>query len=91
MSRKVSIQGDPVGVHATHCCKVCGCKYRSESCPVEQGTIEAVYDCEDCEQTRVQLICDLVHLTPEEYAFIVTESALIRAGEEENVYERNLW
>lgn len=39
---------DRVGVHASHCCKVCGCKYCDDDCPVENGQIEAMYPCQDC-------------------------------------------
>ena len=38
-----------IGVHATHCCKRCGCKYGNSDCPVVIGTIKAVHGCEDCE------------------------------------------
>lgn len=34
------------GVHASHCCKHCGCKYGNENCPVVLGLIESVYPCE---------------------------------------------
>jgi hypothetical protein len=39
---------DHVGVHATHCCPNCGCKYGDPNCPVVTKLVEPVYDCEDC-------------------------------------------
>jgi hypothetical protein len=43
---------DNVGVHTSHCCPKCGCKYCDPDCPVELGLLEAEYDCEDCEADR---------------------------------------
>lgn len=34
------------GVHASHCCKHCGCKYGNEECPVVLGIVESIYPCE---------------------------------------------
>lgn len=31
-----------VAVHATHCCRRCGCKYGDESCPVTAGTVGGI-------------------------------------------------
>ena len=36
------------GVHRTHCCKLHGCKYGDENCPVADGTIMQDYPCERC-------------------------------------------
>lgn len=36
------------GVHATHCCKIHGCKYMDKNCPVVLGIIDQKYDCEEC-------------------------------------------
>lgn len=35
------------GVHASHCCKHCGCKYGEEDCPVVLGRVESKYKCEE--------------------------------------------
>lgn len=40
-----------IGVHATHCCKICGCKYGNDDCPVVKGSVEPVYKCYECEST----------------------------------------
>lgn len=37
-----------IGVHATHCCFIHGCKYGDEDCPVESGLIKQAYPCECC-------------------------------------------
>lgn len=47
---------DRIGVHATHCCPKCGCKYGDQKCPVMLGLIEAEYLCESCEQDREELL-----------------------------------
>lgn len=44
------VRVDRIGVHLTHCCKRCGCKYGDPDCPVELGTLEPEFDCWDCEQ-----------------------------------------
>lgn len=36
------------GVHAAHCCKIHGCKYCDDDCPVILGIIDQKYDCEEC-------------------------------------------
>lgn len=36
-------------VHATHCCRIHGCKYGSSDCPVEHLLVEQEYPCESCE------------------------------------------
>jgi hypothetical protein len=44
-----------VGVHTSHCCPKCGCKYCDPDCPVELGLLEAEYDCESCEAELEEL------------------------------------
>lgn len=46
---------DRVGVHTSHCCKKCGCKYGDSDCPVVLGTREAEYLCEWCEEEKEDL------------------------------------
>ena len=36
------------GVHQSHCCKLHGCKYGDEDCPVEQGRMTQDGPCETC-------------------------------------------
>ena len=36
------------GVHRTHCCRIHGCKYGDEDCPVATGKILQAYACEEC-------------------------------------------
>lgn len=36
------------GVHNTHCCKIHGCKYGDNDCPVEFGNLPGI-ECEICE------------------------------------------
>jgi hypothetical protein len=43
-----------IQTHATHCCKICGCKYGNVDCPVVEGTVEPVYECYDCIYTDYQ-------------------------------------
>jgi hypothetical protein len=43
---------DNVGVHASRCCAVCGCKYGNDDCPVENRAVAAMYPCEECEERR---------------------------------------
>lgn len=38
---------DRDGVHNTHCCRIHGCKYRDEDCPVESGRLPGIR-CEYC-------------------------------------------
>lgn len=33
-------------IHASHCCKQCGCKYGDDDCPVVLGHVESKYPCE---------------------------------------------
>lgn len=35
-------------VHGTHCCKIHGCKYEDEDCPVVLGTEKGI-QCEECQ------------------------------------------
>lgn len=44
-----NIPVDRWGVHTSHCCPKCGCKYCDPDCPVELGVAEAEYLCEYCE------------------------------------------
>lgn len=37
-----------VGCHASHCCKIHGCKYGDPNCPVVSGEVEQEYLCEYC-------------------------------------------
>jgi hypothetical protein len=57
---------DHIGVHAAHCCKICGCKYGDEDCPVVNGVVEAKYDCYDCEVRVEDAIENLNRLTEEQ-------------------------
>jgi hypothetical protein len=67
------MEKDKIGVHRTHCCKVHGCKYGDEDCPVITGVIQQSYACElggfmgeECfpkekvEITRVEVIHALI-------------------------------
>ena len=56
-----------LGVHASHCCKKCGCKYGSEECPVVTGEVEADFDCMDCENEKQDLISALENLDEIEF------------------------
>lgn len=40
---------DHVGVHATHCCVIHGCKYGDEDCPVVTKEVKQEYLCEECD------------------------------------------
>ena len=57
--------GDPtvndskVGVHVTHCCAVCGCKYGNDDCPVATKQLPAAYKCQDCEEIPVYTRAEL--------------------------------
>lgn len=44
-----------VGVHQTHCCKLHGCKYGDENCPVVKNEIEQTYACMDCTEITEDL------------------------------------
>ncbi|AEC53096.1 hypothetical protein SCRM01_150c [Synechococcus phage S-CRM01] len=60
------IEVDKIGVHATHCCKRCGCKYYDDDCPVVLGIVEAEYECEDCESRLNSLVDDLNYASAED-------------------------
>lgn len=45
-----------IGVHATHCCKLHGCKYGDDDCPVETGKVEQVYLCEQCGEDGIKTL-----------------------------------
>lgn len=44
-----------IGVHATHCCKICGCKYGDEDCPVVNGEVVSEYPCESRHDTYLTM------------------------------------
>jgi hypothetical protein len=46
------------GVHTTHCCKIHGCKYSHNDCPVEFGDDVGIRckTCYDCHDDNLQLI-----------------------------------
>lgn len=37
-----------LGVHASHCCVMHGCKYGEKDCPVVNDVVEQKYVCETC-------------------------------------------
>ncbi|MEG9650759.1 hypothetical protein ACTO5A_22940 [Pseudomonas aeruginosa] len=43
------------GVHAAHCCARHGCKYGDDDCPVVVGTVEQLYQCEECSDENSRL------------------------------------
>lgn len=45
-------------VHNTHCCKIHGCKYCHNDCPVEFGGAEGIQceSCYDCHDDNLHLI-----------------------------------
>lgn len=50
MQSATSIPMENWGVHSTHCCVNCGCKYGDEDCPVMLGLIKQQYKvCQDCD------------------------------------------
>lgn len=44
-----------IGTHQTHCCKIHGCKYGDDECPVVDSSIIQAYPCEDCEEVEEQI------------------------------------
>lgn len=46
------IAADDWGVHIAHCCKVHGCKYNDEGCPVVNGLAVQKYPCIDCDDEQ---------------------------------------
>lgn len=67
---------DKIGVHAAHCCKVCGCKYCDEDCPVVRGYVEAKYECEDCESRLNSLVYDLNNASSDELRKVFSQLTL---------------
>lgn len=57
---------DRIGVHLTHCCVRCGCKYGDPECPVETGMMQPECECWDCEDRKEQLKGELETLTLQE-------------------------
>lgn len=82
MKKEIFMEVDRIGVHATHCCTKCGCKYGDEDCPVATGEVAPVYKCQDCEEAREDLIEHLLALSPEEVASVLAEVEVRRAGGE---------
>ena len=39
---------DKIGAHLTHCCVLHGCKYGDDDCPVEDGSAQQEFLCEEC-------------------------------------------
>ena len=48
-----------IGVHAAHCCKLHGCKYGDDDCPVESGIVEQKYTCEQCSEEGIRSLEEL--------------------------------
>jgi hypothetical protein len=48
-----------IGVHTTHCCLLCGCKYGDDDCPVVLKTHEQEFICEGCEYHGIKSLEDL--------------------------------
>ena len=74
---------DKIGVHVTHCCKRCGCKYGDDDCPVELGKVEAEFECEFCESRLNSLVDELENASLEElekvfYALTLRPQLFIR-------------
>lgn len=67
---------DNIGVHTSHCCKVCGCKYGDEDCPVVQGYAEAEYECEECESRLNNLVYDLNNASSDELRKLFSQLTL---------------
>jgi len=43
-----SFRVNVVGIHTSQCCKLHGCKYGNEDCPVSAGDVAQKYPCENC-------------------------------------------
>jgi hypothetical protein len=54
------------GVHATHCCKNCGCVYNDDDCPVVLGKVKGLDNCESCQFRMEELEALVDELTDEE-------------------------
>jgi hypothetical protein len=74
------VEVDHIGVHVTHCCDKCGCRYGDEDCPVATGKLKPAYKCVDCESDRRYLIETLRFLSPEELAALLAEVAHREVG-----------
>lgn len=48
-----------LGVHVSHCCKLHGCKYGDDDCPVVNGEVEQLYVCEECLFDEIESFDDL--------------------------------
>lgn len=68
---------DQLGVHATHCCKRCGCKYGDPFCPVVSETVVAEFPCEDCEERLNSLVYELNNATNDELSKVFSELTLL--------------
>jgi hypothetical protein len=47
-------------VHTSHCCEKCGCKYGDPDCPVENGTAEQEFACEECRHEEFAIVMQKV-------------------------------
>lgn len=54
MEKLTSILKEQWGSHNTHCCEIHGCKYGNEDCPVVLGITQALYECEECNDTIIK-------------------------------------
>lgn len=61
---------DRVGVHTSHCCPKCGCKYGDKDCPVVLGTHKAENECESCQYFKEDLRESLSLMSPGELSEI---------------------
>ena len=52
-----------LGVHASHCCILHGCKYGDDDCPVEKGRVKQEYTCEYCDQEGIKNVDDIAAMT----------------------------
>ena len=50
---------DKIGVHRTHCCKIHGCKYGDDDCPVVLGIVKQDHPCEECGIEKLYTLADL--------------------------------
>lgn len=63
----LTLQPYRVGVHASHCCIVHGCKYGKPDCPVKTREVGQEYPCEECPEapTPGASADELLHLVRE--------------------------
>jgi len=47
------MKADKIGVHRAHCCRLHGCKYGDEDCPVAKGEVNQFFPCEACGQDGI--------------------------------------